>query len=215
MPGWRLPDEGVLFVVSGPSGVGKSTLVQAAMATIPGLSFSVSATTRTPREGERDGVHYHFLSRERFDTLVARGAFLEHATVYHQAYGTLMEPTREALSSGRSLLLDIDVQGSRQVRAGWAAAVHVLIVPPELEALESRLRARDTDPEEVVRQRMAQVAEQVGAIAEYDYVVINDDLDTAHRAFQAILLAEMSRVRRRASLVSDIERALEDRGETG
>jgi guanylate kinase len=205
LPGWQLPDEGVLFVVSGPSGVGKSTLVTAAMASIPGLSFSVSATTRAPREGERDGVHYHFLSRERFDALVRQDAFLEHATVYDHAYGTLEQPTREALASGRSLLLDIDVQGSRQVRERWPAAVHVLIVPPDLEALEARLRARATDPADVVQRRMTQVSEQVGAIAEYDYAVINDDLETARRVFQGILLAEMSRVRRRASLVHRLE----------
>ena len=103
----------------------------------------------------------------------------------------------------------------RAIRARWPAAVHILIVPPELEALELRLRARATDPNEVVRQRMAQVAEQVGAIAEYDYAVINDDLDTAHQVFQAILLAEMSRVGRRAGLVEHIERALEYRRESG
>jgi len=214
LPGWRLPDEGVLFVVSGPSGVGKSTLVRAAIAAIPGLAFSVSATTRAPREGERDGVDYHFLSRERFDALVAQDAFLEHARVYDRAYGTLEAPTREALSSGRSLVLDIDVQGSCQIRTRWPAAVHILIVPPTLEALESRLMARATERREVVQRRMAQVAEQIGAVAEYDYAVINDDLDTAHRVFQGILLAEMSRVGRRASLVADIARALEGRRET-
>jgi len=202
---------GVLFVVSGPSGVGKSTLIKRALATLPGLEFSVSATTRASRRGEREGVDYYFLSPEEFEAKLARGEFLEHATVYDRSYGTLLAPTRAALDEGRSLVLDIDVQGSRQVRATLPEAVHVMIVPPDLGALEARLRERATDPPEVVTRRMSQVAEQVGAVGEFDYVVVNDVLSTAHRAFQGVLLAEMSRVARRASVVDEVARALQAR----
>ena len=206
--GWTPPDRGVLFVVSGPSGVGKSTLVKAAMTDIPGLRFSVSATTRSPRAGEKDGVDYHFLSRQGFEEKLAEGAFLEHATVYDKSYGTLAEPVREAIAAGRSLVLDIDVQGARQVRSKMGDAVLILVVPPDLGALEARLRARATDDADVVARRMEQVRDQLDAVGEYDYVLVNDDLATAHRVFQGVLLAEMSRVGRRGSVADRVRTEL-------
>lgn len=206
--GWEPPDRGVLFVVSGPSGVGKSTLVKAALARIPGLSFSVSATTRAPRPGERDGVEYHFVSQERFAELVGDDGFLEHAAVYGNRYGTLRAPTEAALSTGRSLLLDIDVQGSAQVRRALPEAVHVFVLPPTFAALEARLRARGTEPEEVIRRRMTEAAEQLRGAPTYDYLVVNDDLETAHAALQGVLLAEMSRRARRTSALRRVLDAL-------
>ena len=201
---WALPDHGVLFVVSGPSGVGKSTLVKAAMARIPGLEFSVSATTRAPRTGEREGVDYHFLDRERFDLLVAQEAFLEHATVYDRSYGTLREPTRRALDAGRSVLLDIDVRGARQVRQREPAAVHLFVLPPSVEVLEARLRHRATDDEATITRRMEQAMEQLEGCVDYDYVIVNDDLDASHAAFQGILLAETSRRERRQKVIDAV-----------
>ncbi|MEZ4323066.1 MAG: guanylate kinase [Myxococcota bacterium] len=199
--GMSPPDRGVLFVVSGPSGVGKSTLLKAALARIPGLAFSVSATTRDPRAGEADGVDYHFVQRERFAELVRDDAFLEHAEVYDRFYGTLRGPTIEALERGDSLILDIDVQGARNVRARLPEAVHLMVVPPDIGTLEARLRARGTDSEAVIERRMAKLAEQLGAVGEFDYVVVNDDLDAAHACFQGVMLAEMSRTSRRGSWV--------------
>lgn len=201
---WDLPDRGVLFVVSGPSGVGKSTLVQAAMARIPGLRFSVSATTRAPRAGERDGVDYHFVSAQRFADLVEADAFLEHATVYDRSYGTLRDPTEAALASGASLILDIDVQGSEQVRARKPDAVHVFVLPPSLDALERRLRSRGTDDELTIRRRMDQAMQQLRGCVRYDYVLVNDDLEASHAAFQGILLAETSRRDRRSSVIARV-----------
>lgn len=201
---WALPDRGVLFVVSGPSGVGKSTLVKAAMARIPGIEFSVSATTRAPRAGERDGVDYHFVSRERFDQLVREEAFLEHATVYDRSYGTLREPTQQVLRAGRSILLDIDVRGARQVREREPSAVHVFILPPSVGALEQRLRGRATDDEATIARRMAQAMEQLEGCVDYDYVLVNDDLEASHAAFQGILLAEASRRERRQGVIDAV-----------
>lgn len=205
LAGWRAPDRGVLFVVTGPSGVGKSTLVRAARARIPGLGFSVSATTRARRPGEVDGQDYHFIEPDRFGELVDQGAFLEHATVYDRSYGTLRAPVEAALSEGRSILLDIDVAGHRQVRASGMEATHVLILPPDLDTLERRLRARGTDDDGVIARRMEQVAGQLEAVAEFDHLIVNDNLQTAHQVFQGVLLAALTRVTLRPGLVSQVQ----------
>lgn len=195
------PDRGVLFVVSGPSGVGKSTLLRHAMERVPGLSFSVSATTRDPRPGEADGVDYHFVRPARFSELVEQGAFLEHATVYDRSYGTLAEPTEQALARGDSLILDIDVQGADQVRERLPEAVHLMVLPPSIDALRQRLVARATDSTEVIDRRMQQVAGQLGALGRFDYLVMNDDLEAAKHTFVGILLAETHRRSRRQTWV--------------
>lgn len=195
------PDRGALIVVSGPSGVGKSTLLRPALAAIPGLAFSVSATTRPPRPGEVDGVDYHFVDADRFAGLVEGGAFLEHAQVYDRRYGTLHAPVEAALARGDSVLLDIDVQGARQVRPRLPEAVLVMIVPPDVATLERRLRARGTESDDAIRRRMELVEGQLCALGEYDYVVVNDDRDAAVACFQGIVLAECCRTSRRSSWV--------------
>ena len=210
LQGWRSPDRGVLFVITGPSGVGKSTLVHKAREQLPDLRFSVSATTRSPRPGERDGVDYYFLSPEAFEAKVGQGAFLEHAKVYDHAYGTLRETVESSLREGQSVLLDIDVVGSRQVRASGLPAVHIMILPPDLATLERRLRERGTEDDQVVRRRMSQVETQLRAVGEFDYVVVNDNLATAHRCFQAVLLAAMCRREVRSSLVNQVHAQLDE-----
>jgi guanylate kinase len=195
------PDRGVLFVISGPSGVGKSTLVRALLSAVPDLAFSVSATTRPPRAGESDGVHYHFLDEPSFLSRVDAGHFLEHAVVYGSRYGTLREPTEAVLAEGRSVLLDIDAQGAAQVRASMPEAVSIFLLPPDRASIEARLRARGTDGEEVIQRRLRDMDGQLAAVGDYDYLVVNDHLVSAEATLIGVVLAELSRTCRRGSLV--------------
>lgn len=197
LPGWQAPDRGALFVVSGASGTGKTTLLRAALQRVPGLEFSVSATTRAPRVGEADGVDYHFVSTDRFRAMLADGALLEHAEVYGTLYGTPRAPVLAALAEGRSIVLDIDVQGAAQVRAAYPEAVTIFILPPRVEAIRERLAARGTDDPAVVERRIREAHAQLARCGEYDYLVMNDVLDTAHAQLQGIFLAELSRRGRR------------------
>jgi guanylate kinase len=195
------PDVGVLFVLSGASGVGKSTLIDGLMRVVPHVGFSVSATTRGPRHGEVDGKHYHFMTDEVFAQGLLDGAFLEHAEVYGRRYGTLGAPVRQALGEGRSILLDIDVQGAAQISASMSEAVKIFILPPDRETVHRRLRARDTDSDAVIARRMAAMDEQMAAVGAYDYLIVNDDLPTAVASLRGVVLAEMSRSSRRNTLV--------------
>ncbi|HJN73427.1 MAG TPA: guanylate kinase [Myxococcota bacterium] len=198
---WQGPDTGVLFVVTGASGSGKTTLLRQALVEIPGVEFSVSATTRSMRAGEEEGVDYHFVGQTGFDRLLADEALLEWARVYDNRYGTPRAPVEAALAEGRSVVLDIDVQGAAQVRGSFPDAVTIFVLPASLAALEDRLRSRGTDSEEIIASRMAQLMDQVGHCGDFDYLVVNDDLDTAHRCFQAVFLAEFQRRCRREGLV--------------
>jgi len=198
---WTPPDRGALFVVTGPSGVGKSTLLLAAFEAIPGLGFSVSATTRAARAGETDGVDYHFVNLERFEQLVRDEALLEWAQVYGRRYGTPRKPVEEALAAGRSIVLDIDVQGARQVRRAFPECVSIFILPQSVGVLRQRLLGRGTDSQDIIDGRMRQVQEQVDGCGEFDYLVVNDDLELANRCFQGVIFAELQRAERRGSLV--------------
>ena len=199
LPAWSPPDTGALFVVSGPSGSGKSTLLKAAFATVPGLQFSVSATTRGPRKGETDGVEYHFVDVAAFLRLRDEGALLESAEVYGRHYGTPRAPVDAANREGRSIVLDIDAQGARQVREKRPDAVSIFVLPPNMEVMRERLIARGTDAPEVVQRRLDEAREQLAAASEYDYLVLNDALETATAQFTGILVAELSRTTRRQS----------------
>ena len=193
---WTAPARGALFVVSGASGTGKTTLLRAALDALPGIEFSVSVTTRVSRPGEVHGRDYWFISPEEYAGRVERGELLEHAGVYDKAYGTPRAPVEAALAEGRSILLDIDVQGARQVRACLPEAVSVFILPPSVASMEARLRARG-DAEAVIQRRMAQSAEQLQGAREYDYLVLNDELAAAHAQFQSVLVGALLRRERR------------------
>jgi guanylate kinase len=187
---------GQLFVVSAPSGTGKTTLVERLVQVVPELLLSRSFTSRAPRAGEQDGVDYNFISRERFETMQGAGEFLECADVFGNYYGTSAIATEAALGSGCDLVLVIDVQGARQVRSRTSDAVGIFVLPPSLEVLEDRLRRRSKDSDEQIRRRLAVARSEVDAVADYDYVVVNDDVDGAVLRLKAIVEAERSRLGR-------------------
>ncbi len=192
---------GLMLVLSSPSGAGKTTIARELLARDDNLTLSVSATTRPMRSGETEGVDYLFVAQSRFDAMVAEGAFLEHATVFGHCYGTPKAAVEGALAAGRDVLFDIDWQGAQQVREkARADLASVFILPPSTGELERRLRARAQDPEEVVRGRMAKAADEMSHWPEYDYIVLNQDVDSSVAAVQAILQAERLRRDRQVGL---------------
>jgi guanylate kinase len=186
-----LPAVARVFVITGPSGVGKGTLIRGLMERLPDLQLSVSATTRAPRPGERDGVDYHFLSREEFDRRVARGDFVEHANYAGRSYGTLRSELEDRVAAGVPVVLEIEVQGARQVRAAMPEAVQVFIAPPSLEALRTRLIGRGTDDAEEVERRLKVAEQELAAQPEFGHVVVNDRLDDALEQLAAIVAGEL------------------------
>jgi guanylate kinase len=188
---------GLMLVLSSPSGAGKSTISKALLAAEPQLAMSVSATTRTPRPGEVDGKDYHFIALERMKTMIDNGEFLEHAKVFDNYYGTPKAPVEAALAAGKDVLFDIDWQGTQQVAANARPdLVTVFVLPPSVEELERRLRGRAQDPEEVIQKRMSKAADEMSHWPEYDYVIVNRDLDVSIASVRSILHAErLKRVR--------------------
>ncbi len=182
--------KGRLFVVAGPSGAGKGTLIAELRRRHPGIWLSVSATTRKPRAGEKDGEQYYFLSEEDFREKASRGEFLEWAEVHGNLYGTPRARVEEELERGRDVVLEIDVQGARQVRSRQPQAVSIFILPPSMQVLEERLRLRGTEEEDELRRRLRKAEEECGEGREYSYVVVNDELDRAARELCAIYVKE-------------------------
>jgi guanylate kinase len=195
---------GLLFVVSAPSGTGKTTVVERLVQVVPGLSLSRSYTSRQMRDGERDGVDYNFITRVRFEGMANVGAFLEWAEVFGNLYGTCAADTDAMLAAGNDVVLVIDVQGARQVRKRCADTIGVFVLPPSFEVLEQRLRGRSKDPEAAIGRRLATAREEIGAVGEYDYVVVNDALEACVDRLRAIVLAERARPREMAGQVFDI-----------
>jgi guanylate kinase len=197
--------EGVLFVLSAPSGTGKSSVARRLLEDVDGLEFSVSYTTRSRRPGERDGSDYHFVDRPAFDAMIAAGELLEWAEVYgDQLYGTGRERTLAALAEGRDLLLDIDVQGARQVREAGVPAVLVMLLPPDYRTLAGRLEARGSESGGTIGRRLAAARREVEEFVRFDYVVINDRLEQAAATVAAIVTAERRRSARSAGEVRRI-----------
>jgi guanylate kinase len=180
-----------VFVITGPSGVGKGTLIRGLMERLDALELSVSATTRAPRAGERDGVDYHFLSREEFDRRVAEGDFVEHADYAGRSYGTLRSELEQRLAAGAPVVLEIEVQGARQVRAAMPEAVQVFIAPPSLQALRARLVGRGTDDAEEVERRLQVAERELSAQPEFAHVVVNDRLEDALAQLTEIVAGEL------------------------
>jgi guanylate kinase len=199
-----------LLVLSAPSGGGKSSIARNLLQGRDDLGYSVSATTRPMRDGERNGVDYHFLTRQEFLRRKDAGEFLESATYSGHLYGTLRSEVERIFARGRHAVLDIEIEGARQIRASFPNSLHLFVLPPSAEVLIGRLRGRNTEPPEVVRARVTRAAEELDAVAEYDYVVVNQDLVIAVAQVAAILDAEARRVSRQDDLPQVIARLRRD-----
>ena len=187
---------GLLFIVSAPSGAGKTTLVERLVERVPRLRMSRSYTSRPAREGEADGVDYNFVSRSRFESMIAAGDFLEWAEVFGNLYGTCASDTEKLLADGCDVVLVIDVQGARKVRQRGRASTTVFVMPPSFAILEQRLRGRSKDPEVAIQRRLQVARDEVASFAEYDFVVVNDELTAAVDRLRSIVIAERSRLDR-------------------
>ena len=197
---------GLLFIVSAPSGAGKTTLVERLVECVPRLRMSRSYTSRPARQGETDGVDYNFVTRDRFEEMIAAGDFLEWADVFGNLYGTCGSDTRRMLAAGDDVVLVIDVQGARQVRRKGIVATTVFVMPPSFAVLEQRLRGRSKDAEAAVQRRLQVARGEVASFSDYDYVVINDELDGSVDRLRAIVLAERARLERMQAVASEIVR---------
>jgi len=183
---------GKVFVITGPSGVGKGTLIELLLERVPQLELSVSATTREPRPGEEDGRDYHFLTPDEFDQRVEAGDFLEHATYSGNRYGTLRQEVERRLSEGRSVVLEIEVQGARQVRVAMPEAVLIFIAPPDPAALRQRLEGRGTDSQEAIERRLRTAEIELEAQAEFAHVIVNDDVQKAAAELEGLVREQLS-----------------------
>jgi len=198
-----------VFIISAPSGSGKSTLVHRLLQSVPNLAFSISYTTRLPRGAEKNGVDYNFLSRQQFEERLERNEFLEHAEVYGNYYGTHRSSIDNAIRDHKDLVLDIDVQGARQLKVAIPEAITIFVLPPSRAVLEQRLRARSQDSEEVIQRRLKAAAEEVRNYIQYDYVLINREIEESAGRLVTIVRAERMR---RARLQEEVERILEGFG---
>ena len=203
---------GLVLVVCGPSGVGKGTLLARLRRQYPNFAFSVSCTTRAPRPGERDGVDYQFVTRERFEALRAEGHFAEWAEVHGNLYGTPKAPVREHMAAGRDVIFDIDVQGALQLREHFPDGLYVFILPPSMTVLEARLRGRGTDSEEQVAKRLKNAIGELRQAGGFDYLVVNDDLDVAYDDLRAVYKAGRLAARRQPTLLDDLLAQVPTRG---
>ena len=193
-------------MVSAPSGTGKTTVVERLVQRVADLALSRSYTSRPMRPGESEGVDYNFITRARFEEMVSAGEFLEWADVFGNLYGTCATDVERELAHGHDIVLVIDVQGARQVRLRYANTVGVFVLPPSFEVLEQRLRGRSRDPEAAIQRRLRTARNEVAAVAEYDYVVVNDELESCVDRLRAIVLAERARLR---SVHEQVERIVE------
>jgi guanylate kinase len=206
----RAAAPGTLYIISAPSGAGKTSLVKALLARMDGISVSVSHTTRAPRPGERDGVDYHFVDRTEFERCVAAGEFLEHAEVFGNYYGTSRAALLERLDAGEDIILEIDWQGARQVFEAFDQAVKVFILPPTRAALHQRLTGRGQDSEAVIARRMAEAVSEIRHFDEYHYLIFNDDFEVALAELEALFRAQRLRsAAQRVRYASELKGLLE------
>ena len=197
-------EKGQLIVLSGPSGVGKSTVIAELLGQRKGIYFSVSYTTRQPRVGEADGINYNFVSREEFEGMIQRDELLEYAEYVNNYYGTSLKVIQEKLDAGIDVLLDIEVQGAAKVRSRCPDALFIFIIPPSFEELSRRLHGRHTDSEEVIQGRLEKARQEAKEISKYDYLVINDKVSNAVSEIESILISAECRVENRKSIYEGV-----------
>ena len=203
-------NKGLLIVLSGPSGVGKGTVCSVLRNKMPDLVYSVSATTRQPRQGETDGINYFFKSRDQFQDMIARGAMLEHAEYVGNYYGTPRDFVEQTINSGKDIILEIEVQGALKVKETFPQGVFIFLMPPSLDVLKERITGRGTESQDIIDSRMSVAAEEISLIRYYDYAVVNDEIDAACTRIQSIVTAEHCRKERYlASLAEDMQTASE------
>lgn len=202
------PLRGTLYIVAAPSGAGKSSLVNAVLAREPGIALSISFTSRAPRPGERHAQHYHFVDKAEFQRMIAAGDFFEHALVHGDYKGTARQSVEPQLAAGKDVLLEIDWQGARQVREKMPEAISVFILPPSLDALQTRMRNRGQDTEEVIARRLAAAREEMSHHDEFDFVIVNEHFDAAAAELRSIFVAQRLRqadqARRHAALIAEL-----------
>jgi guanylate kinase len=204
----RSKTKGTLFIVSAPSGAGKTSLVKRLQQEVDALAVSVSHTTRTQRSGEQNGVDYHFVDHDGFESMLSEGAFLEQAQVFDNFYGTAQESVEKQLAEGLDVILEIDWQGAQQVRKKMVEAVSIFILPPSNQALESRLKGRGQDSDEIISRRMRDARAEMSHYGEYDYLVINDDFELALIEMKAVITAQRLRLTRQCDANSEMLKAL-------
>jgi guanylate kinase len=204
------PSRGLLFIVSAPSGAGKTTLVERLVEGTTHLKMSRSYTSRAARQGEADGVDYNFVERGRFEAMIAADEFLEWAEVFGNLYGTCAVDTERMLAAGDDVVLVIDVQGARKVRALGLVATSIFVMPPSADVLEQRLRGRSKDSEAEIQRRLLVAKQEVASFAEYDFIVVNDHIDAAVERLQEVVLAERSRSNRMSGTAESIVRTFHD-----
>jgi len=195
---------GQIYVISGPSGTGKSTIIRRVRENTPGLAYSISHTSRAPRKGEEDGVHYHFVEGAAFQTMIDNGDFLEWARVYDDYYGTAFSSIQHPLDSGDDVIMDLDPQGAKNVKKAYHEGILIFILPPSYEELEKRLRARATDEEKVIQSRLQKAHRELKECFHYDYLIFNDDLQRAVSEVEAIIAANRCTKARRLSEVQNL-----------
>jgi guanylate kinase len=201
---------GLLFIVSAPSGAGKTTLVERLVEQVPRLKMSRSYTSRPARDGETDGVDYNFVSRDRFEAMVAAGEFLEFAEVFGNLYGTCAADTEALLSAGIDVMLVIDVQGARKVRSRGVETTPIFVMPPSMDVLEQRLRGRSKDSEDAIQRRLEVAKQEVAAFVDYEFVVVNDELTAAVDRLRSIVIAQRARLYRMRQDAESIVRTFHD-----
>jgi guanylate kinase len=195
---------GQLYVISGPSGVGKSSIVRGVRGRVKGLAYSISHTSRKPREGEVDGVDYHFVERDTFKRMIQEGAFAEWAEVYDAFYGTPLDGLQAQMSQGLDVILDVDGQGAENIKKHFKESILIYVLPPSLETLEERLRRRGTDDDEVIRARFEKALREIKRCLHYDYIVFNENIDKAVEEVTSIILSVRARRSKKLPMVEKI-----------